>query len=89
MQVYYNSQNISLHFWAWCIQKRISSNGLIIKHNISAKTFHIKIPFQNAIELDKLLSEGVSMNDFINKLNSYDVDGAEWYAMFMQNGIIE
>lgn len=89
MQVYYTLQNISLHFWAWCIQKRISSNGLIIKHNISARTFHIKLPYSNAIELDKLLCKGISMNDFINKLNSYKVNGKDCYVMLMQNGIIE
>ena len=89
MQVHYNPKNISLLFWSWCIQKRFTSNGLIIQHNITEKTFHIDLSYQNTIELDHLLSKGVSMDDFISKLSSYGVDGTEWYVIFMQNGIIE
>lgn len=89
MQIYYTTKNISLIFWSWCTRRRFTSNGIIIKQNITEKTFHIDLSYQYAVELDRLLSEGVSTDDLISKLRSYGVQGMEWYVIFMQNGIIE
>lgn len=89
MQVYYTPKNISLLFWSWCTRRKFTSSRLIIKQNITEKTFYIDLSYQYAIELDRLLSEGVSTGNFISKLDSYGVQGVEWYVMFMQNGIIE
>lgn len=89
MHIAYDENNISLRFWAWCTWQSMEETGIRIVQTISDESVFLSLSKEKAVELNQSLTNGISMEQLIQKLDSYGLPGKNWYIYLMQKGMIE